>query len=111
VAGAPYEKRWLTGVWGHSPYDPDLISRLLRIERGWPRFGVSRRNDRRTMAVASALAFIPDGRSRVEAQLCRANNWYQECPSNDYHQHTVQSRCGRGRMLSTNPALAVDRQT
>jgi alcohol dehydrogenase (cytochrome c) len=81
--GAPYDKRWMTGVWGHLTYDPDLDMVFYGSSGAGPASEVQRGTIGGTMAgTDTRWAVKPKtGKSCGSIRRCRATIGTRNAPS------------------------------
>jgi alcohol dehydrogenase (cytochrome c) len=80
-AGSPFESRWMTGVWGHLTYDPDLDLVYYGSSGVGPASEAQRNMPGATMAGTNTrFAVRPKTREVVwKHQVLPRDNWDQEC--------------------------------
>ena len=104
--GAPYEKRWMTGVWGHLTYDPDLDLVYYGSSGAGPASEVQRGTIGGTMAGTDTRWAIHPKSGEVvwKHQTLPRDNWDQECTFEMMIINTpVNPDAAATGMLSTNP--------
>jgi alcohol dehydrogenase (cytochrome c) len=79
--GAPFEKRWMTGVWGHLTYDPDLDLVYYGSSGAGPASEVQRGTIGGTMAGTDTRFAVKPRTGDVvwKHQTLPRDNWDQEC--------------------------------
>ena len=80
-AGAPYEKRWMTGVWGQLTYDPDLDLVYYGSSGVGPASEAERNMPGATMAGTNTRFAVRPKTGEVvwKHQVLPRDNWDQEC--------------------------------
>ena len=79
--GAPFEKRWMTGVWGHLTYDPDLDLVYYGSSGAGPASEAQRGTIGGTMAGTDTRFAVKPTTGEVvwKHQTLPRDNWDQEC--------------------------------
>jgi alcohol dehydrogenase (cytochrome c) len=79
--GAPFEKRWMTGVWGHLTYDPDLDLVYYGSSGAGPAAEAERGTIGGTMAGTDTRFAVKPKTGEVvwKHQTLPRDNWDQEC--------------------------------
>jgi alcohol dehydrogenase (cytochrome c) len=79
--GAPMEKRWMTGVWGHLTYDPDLDLVFYGSSGAGPASEVQRGTVGGSMAGSNTRWAVKPRTGEVvwRHQTLPRDNWDQEC--------------------------------
>jgi alcohol dehydrogenase (cytochrome c) len=79
--GAPFERRWMTGVWGHLTYDPDLDLVFYGSSGAGPASEVQRGTIGGTMAGTNTRFAVKPRTGDVvwKHQTLPRDNWDQEC--------------------------------
>ena len=104
--GAPFEKRWMTGVWGHLTYDPDLDMVFYGSSGAGPASEVQRGTIGGTMAGSNTRWAVKPKTGEVvwKHQTLPRDNWDQECT---FEMMIINSPVNPDRnaqgMLSINP--------
>ena len=104
--GAPFEKRWMTGVWGHLTYDPDLDLVYYGSSGAGPASEVQRGTIGGTMAGTNTRFAVKPKTGEVvwKHQTLPRDNWDQECTFEMMVINTpVNPDASAAGMLSTNP--------
>ena len=80
-AGSPYESRWMTGVWGHLTYDPDLDLVYYGSSGVGPASEAQRKMPGATMAGTNTRFAVRPKTGEVvwKHQVLPRDNWDQEC--------------------------------
>ncbi len=104
--GAPYDKRWMTGAWGHLTYDPDLDMVFYGSSGAGPASEVQRGTIGGTMAGTDTRWAVKPKTGEVvwKHQTLPRDNWDQECTFEMMIINTpVNPDAGAAGMLATNP--------
>jgi alcohol dehydrogenase (cytochrome c) len=103
-AGAPFESRWMTGVWGHLTYDPDLDLVYYGSSGVGPASEAQRNMPGATMAGTNTRFAIRPRTGEVvwKHQVLPRDNWDQECTFEMMIINTPVNPDPAG-MLSVNP--------
>ena len=105
--GAPYDKRWMTGAWGHLTYDPDLDMVYYGSSGAGPASEAQRGTMGGTMAGTDTRWAVHPKTGEVvwKHQTLPRDNWDQECTFEMMIINTpVNPDAGAAGMLATNPA-------
>jgi alcohol dehydrogenase (cytochrome c) len=80
-AGAPYESRWMTGVWGNLMYDPDLDLVYYGSSAVGPASEAQRKMPGATMAGTNTRFAVRPKTGEIvwKHQVLPRDNWDQEC--------------------------------
>lgn len=80
-AGSPYESRWMTGVWGHLTYDPELDLVYYGSSGVGPASEAQRKMPGATMAGTNTRFAVRPKTGEVvwKHQVLPRDNWDQEC--------------------------------
>jgi alcohol dehydrogenase (cytochrome c) len=80
-AGAPFESRWMTGVWGHLTYDPELDLVYYGSSGVGPASEAQRKMPGATMAGTNTRFAVRPKTGEVvwKHQVLPRDNWDQEC--------------------------------
>jgi alcohol dehydrogenase (cytochrome c) len=80
-AGAPFESRWMTGVWGHLTYDPELDLVYYGSSGVGPASEAQRKMPGATMAGTNTRFAVRPKTGQVvwKHQVLPRDNWDQEC--------------------------------
>jgi alcohol dehydrogenase (cytochrome c) len=104
-AGAPYESRWMTGVWGHLTYDPELDLVYYGSSAVGPASEAQRKMPGATMAGTNTRFAVRPKTGEVawKHQVLPRDNWDQECT---FEMMTITTPVNPDPsvMLSVNPA-------
>jgi alcohol dehydrogenase (cytochrome c) len=104
--GASYDKRWMTGAWGHLTYDPDLDLVYYGSSGAGPASEVQRGTIGGTMAGTDTRWAVHPKSGEVvwKHQTLPRDNWDQECTFEMMIINTpVNPDAAAPGMLSTNP--------
>ena len=104
--GAPFEKRWMTGVWGLLTYDPDLDLVYYGSSGAGPASEVQRGTVGGTMAGTNTRFAVKPKTGEVvwKHQTLPRDNWDQECTFEMMIINTpVNPDANAAGMLATNP--------
>jgi len=104
--GAPFEKRWMTGVWGLLTYDPDLDLVYYGSSGAGPASEVQRGTTGGTMAGTNTRFAVKPRTGEVvwKHQTLPRDNWDQECTFEMMVINTpVNPDANAAGMLATNP--------
>ena len=104
--GAPFEKRWMTGVWGHLTYDPDLDLVYYGSSGAGPASETQRGTTGGTMAGSDTRYAVHPKTGEVvwRHQTMPRDNWDQECTFEMMVINTpVNPDATAAGMMSTNP--------
>ena len=104
--GAPFEKRWMTGVWGLLTYDPDLDLVYYGSSGAGPASEVQRGTIGGTMAGTDTRFAVKPKTGEVvwRHQTLPRDNWDQECTFEMMVINTpVNPDANAPGMLATNP--------
>ena len=104
--GAPYDKRWMTGAWGHLTYDPDLDIVYYGSSGAGPASEVQRGTIGGTMAGTDTRWAVHPKTGEIlwRHQTLPRDNWDQECTFEMMIINTpVNPDASAAGMLSTNP--------
>ncbi len=107
--GSPYEKRWMTGVWGHLTYDPDLDIVYYGSSGAGPASETQRTTVGGTMAGSNTRYAVKPKTGEVvwRHQTLPRDNWDQECTFEMMVINTpVNPDPNAQGMLSVNPNAA-----
>src|SRR5262249_9508201 len=109
-AGSPYEKRWMTGVWGQLTYDPDLDLVYYGSSGVGPASEAERNMPGATMAGTNTRFAVRPKTGQVvwEHQVLPRDNWDQECTFEMMIINTPVNPSAPD-MLSVNPTRAAVR--
>lgn len=79
--GAPFEKRWMTGVWGHLTYDPELDLVYYGSSGAGPASEAQRGTNGGTMAGTDTRFAVKPRTGEIvwKHQTLPRDNWDQEC--------------------------------
>ncbi len=103
---APYEKRWMTGVWGHLTYDPDLDLIFYGSSGAGPASETQRGTIGGTMAGSDTRWAVHPKTGEVvwKHQTLPRDNWDQECTFEMMVLTTsVNPDASAAGMMSVNP--------
>jgi alcohol dehydrogenase (cytochrome c) len=104
-AGSPYESRWMTGVWGHLTYDPELDLIYYGSSGVGPASEAQRKMPGATMAGTNTRFAVRPKTGEVvwKHQVLPRDNWDQECT---FEMMTMMTPVNPDAsvMLSVNPA-------
>src|SRR5882672_7571062 len=104
--GAPFEKRWMTGVWGLLTYDPDLDLVYYGSSGAGPASEVQRGTTGGTMAGTNTRFAVKPRTGEVvwKHQTLPRDNWDQECTFEMMVINTpVNPDANAAGMLAVNP--------
>jgi alcohol dehydrogenase (cytochrome c) len=103
-AGSPYESRWMTGVWGHLTYDPDLDLVYYGSSGVGPASEAQRKMPGATMAGTNTRFAVRPKTGEVvwKHQVLPRDNWDQECTF-EMMPITTPVNPDPAVMLSVNP--------
>ena len=104
--GAPFEKRWMTGVWGQLIYDPELDLVYYGSSGAGPASEVQRGTIGGTMAGTNTRWAVKPKTGEIvwRHQTLPRDNWDQECTFEMMVINTpVNPDANAAGMLSTNP--------
>jgi alcohol dehydrogenase (cytochrome c) len=103
-AGSPYESRWMTGVWGHLTYDPDLDLVYYGSSGVGPASEAQRKMLGATMAGTDTRFAVRPKTGEVvwKHQVLPRDNWDQECTF-EMMPITTPVNPDPSVMLSVNP--------
>ena len=103
-AGSPYESRWMTGVWGHLTYDPDLDLLYYGSSGVGPASEAQRKMPGATMAGTNTRFAVRPKTGEViwKHQVLPRDNWDQECTF-EMMAITTPVNPDRSVMLAVNP--------
>jgi len=103
-AGSPYESRWMTGVWGHLTYDPDLDLVYYGSSGVGPASEAQRKMPGATMAGTNTRFAVRPKTGEVvwKHQVLPRDNWDQECTF-EMMPITTPVNPDSSVMLSVNP--------
>src|SRR5216684_2265901 len=103
-AGSPYEKRWMTGVWGQVTYDPELDLVYYGSGGVGPASEAERNMPGATMAGTDTRFAVRPKTGEVvwKHQVLPRDNWDQECTFEMMIINTPVNPSATG-MLSVNP--------
>jgi alcohol dehydrogenase (cytochrome c) len=104
--GAPYEKRWMTGVWGTLTYDPDLDLVFYGSSGAGPASEAQRGTPGGTMAGTNTRWAVKPKTGEVvwKHQVLPRDNWDQECTFEMMVINTPVNPDANAGMLSVNPS-------
>jgi alcohol dehydrogenase (cytochrome c) len=104
-AGSPYESRWMTGVWGHLTYDPELDLVYYGSSGVGPASEAQRKMPGATMAGTNTRFAVRPKTGEVvwKHQVLPRDNWDQECTF-EMMTMTTAVNPDASVMLSVNPA-------
>src|SRR5215475_10483061 len=102
--GAPFEKRWMTGVWGELTYDPDLDLVYYGSSGAGPASEAQRKMPGATMAGTNTRFAVRPKTGEVvwKHQVLPRDNWDQECTF-EMMPITTPVNPDPAVMLSVNP--------
>ncbi|OFW01697.1 MAG: ATP-binding protein [Acidobacteria bacterium RIFCSPLOWO2_02_FULL_68_18] len=105
-AGSPYESRWMTGVWGHLTYDPELDLVYYGSSGVGPASEAQRKMPGATMAGTNTRYAVRPKTGDVvwKHQVLPRDNWDQECTF-EMMTMTTPVNPDPSVMLSVNPNL------
>jgi alcohol dehydrogenase (cytochrome c) len=104
--GAPFEKRWMTGVWGHLTYDPDLDLVYYGSSGAGPASEAQRGTLGGTMAGSDTRWAVHPKTGEVvwRHQTLPRDNWDQECTFEMMVINTpVNPNAAADGMMAVNP--------
>jgi len=104
--GAPYDKRWMTGAWGHLTYDPDLDMVYYGSSGAGPASEAQRGSIGGTMAGTDTRWAVKPKTGEIvwKHQTLPRDNWDQECTIEMMIINTPVNPDARAAgMLSVNP--------
>ena len=103
-AGSPFESRWMTGVWGHLTYDPELDLVYYGSSGVGPASEAQRKMPGATMAGTNTRFAVRPRTGEViwKHQVLPRDNWDQECTFEMMIINTPVNPDAAG-MLSVNP--------
>jgi alcohol dehydrogenase (cytochrome c) len=104
--GAPYDKRWMTGAWGHLTYDPDLDMVYYGSSGAGPASEAQRGSIGGTMAGTDTRWAVKPKTGEIvwKHQTLPRDNWDQECTFEMMIINTPVNPDARAAgMLSVNP--------
>ena len=104
--GAPFEKRWMTGVWGHLTYDPDLDLVYYGSSGAGPASEAQRGTVGGTMAGSNTRFAVKPRTGEIawKHQTLPRDNWDQECTFEMMVINTpVNPDANAAGMLAVNP--------
>jgi alcohol dehydrogenase (cytochrome c) len=103
-AGSPFESRWMTGVWGHLTYDPELDLVYYGSSGVGPASEAQRKMPGATMAGTNTRFAVRPKTGEVvwKHQVLPRDNWDQECTFEMMIINTPVNPDSAG-MLSVNP--------
>ena len=104
--GAPYDKRWMTGAWGHLTYDPDLDMVYYGSSGAGPASEAQRGTVGGTMAGTDTRWAVHPKTGEIvwKHQTLPRDNWDQECTFEMMIINTpVNPDASAPGMLSVNP--------
>ena len=104
--GAPFDKRWMTGAWGHLTYDPDLDIAYYGSSGAGPASEVQRGTIGGTMAGTDTRWAVKPKTGQIvwKHQTLPRDNWDQECTFEMMIINTPVNPDPRAQgMLSVNP--------
>ena len=103
-AGSPFESRWMTGVWGHLTYDPELDLVYYGSSGVGPASEAQRKMPGATMAGTNTRFAVRPKTGEVvwKHQVLPRDNWDQECT---FEMMTITTLVNPDPavMLSVNP--------
>ena len=103
-AGSPFESRWMTGVWGHLTYDPELDLVYYGSSGVGPASEAQRKMPGATMAGTNTRFAVRPKTGEVvwKHQVLPRDNWDQECT---FEMMTITTPVNPDPavMLSVNP--------
>jgi alcohol dehydrogenase (cytochrome c) len=104
-AGSPFESRWMTGVWGHLTYDPELDLVYYGSSGVGPASEAQRKMPGATMAGTNTRFAVRPKTGEVvwKHQVLPRDNWDQECTF-EMMTMTTAVNPDPSVMLSVNPA-------
>jgi alcohol dehydrogenase (cytochrome c) len=104
-AGSPYESRWMTGVWGHLTYDPELDLVYYGSSGVGPASEAQRKMAGATMAGTNTRFAVRPKTGEIvwKHQVLPRDNWDQECTF-EMMTMTTAVNPDASVMLSVNPA-------
>ena len=104
-AGSPFEKRWMTGVWGHITYDPDLDLVYYGSSGVGPASEAQRHMPGATMAGTDTRFAVRPKTGEIvwKHQVLPRDNWDQECTFEMMIINTPVNPDPAASMLSVNP--------
>jgi len=103
-AGSPFESRWMTGVWGHLTYDPELDLVYYGSSGVGPASEAQRKMPGATMAGTNTRFAVRPKTGEVvwKHQVLPRDNWDQECTF-EMMTMTTPVNPDPSVMLSVNP--------
>ena len=104
-AGSPFESRWMTGVWGHLTYDPELDLVYYGSSAVGPASEAQRNMPGATMAGTNTRFAVRPRTGEViwKHQVLPRDNWDQECTFEMMVINTPVNPDPAAGMLSVNP--------
>jgi alcohol dehydrogenase (cytochrome c) len=107
-AGSPYETRWMTGVWGHLTYDPELELVYYGSSAVGPASEAQRKMPGATMAGTNTRFAVRPKTGEVvwKHQVLPRDNWDQECTFEMMTMTTQSPRTRRSCCRSILPRAA-----
>ena len=104
-AGSPFESRWMTGVWGHLTYDPELDLVYYGSSGVGPASEAQRNMPGATMAGTNTRFAVRSRTGEVvwKHQVLPRDNWDQECTFEMMIIETPVDPDPAAGMLSVNP--------
>jgi alcohol dehydrogenase (cytochrome c) len=104
-AGSPFEARWMTGVWGHLTYDPDLDLVYYGSSGVGPASEAQRNMPGATMAGSNTRFAVRPRTGEVvwKHQVLPRDNWDQECTFEMMIINTPVNPDPSAGLLSANP--------
>ena len=103
--GAPYEKRWMTGVWGTLTYDPELDLVFYGSSGAGPASEAQRGTPGGTLAGTNTRWAVKPKTGEIvwKHQVLPRDNWDQECTFEMMVIDTPVNPDASAGMLSVNP--------
>jgi alcohol dehydrogenase (cytochrome c) len=103
--GAPYERRWMTGVWGQITYDPELNLVFYGSSGAGPASEAQRGTPGGTLAGTNTRFAVRPKTGEIvwKHQVLPRDNWDQECTFEMMVINTPVNPDANAGMLSVNP--------
>ena len=103
--GAPYERRWMTGVWGQLTYDPELDLVFYGSSGAGPASEAQRGTPGGTLAGSNTRFAVKPKTGEIvwKHQVLPRDNWDQECTFEMMVIDTAVNPDANAGMLSVNP--------
>ena len=104
-AGAPYEKRWMTGVWGQLTYDPGLDLVFYGSSGAGPASEAQRGTPGGTLAGTNTRWAVKPKTGEVvwKHQVLPRDNWDQECTFEMMIIDTNVNPAANAGLMAVNP--------